>query len=71
MFTFDYFRAFFMLYTKKWHQYGLNPMSRQRTGIMPKCMLRWKALVFFNILGFLELNAFYLKQGFSRYMIYV
>lgn len=27
------------------HQYGLYPISRQRTGIMLRCMFRWKAVV--------------------------
>jgi len=26
------------------HQYGLYPISRQRKGIMLRCMFRWKAL---------------------------
>ena len=27
------------------HQYGLYPITRQRTGIVLRCMFRWKALV--------------------------
>ncbi len=40
MFIFDYFRGFLVFNTKNWLLLGI-PISRQRKGIMLKCMFGW------------------------------